>query len=212
MPIMLPALDELFTVRVTSYHKLNPSQRWSNNYCLEAGTGADYVTLEGFAIACLEFQTIMSYDSIVTERAVVSTYIRDSNPYDGNEFMTVEHNQDGSIAGSDSSLLPLEACLYLRKKTQTGRNGKLFLRGVLQETDVQFGQSLFVLSAGNTIQSRLSTAIATSGLNTYMTQAAEFTALVIPPTSTQALGARNVDSLDIGGVRFVNMNKRYYDR
>lgn len=212
MSIIAPLQDELFTIRLTSYSETNPSQKWSNNYCFEAVSGGDFTNLQDVALALLIFQRNLTYTNIVTERAIVSTFVADSSPYNGNEFLSVEFNLNGSLSNAVSSILPLEACLYMRKRTITGRSGKTFLRGALIEGEVEFGQSLFALTDPGAINDRIQTAVTSSGLSSFIGSNVLGGVLVIPPTGVQSLGARDIQAFEPSGVRFVNMNKRYYDR
>jgi len=212
MSIIEPDINEAFTVRVQSYDVGNPSQKWSNNYVLFNAGGGVYTDLIQGVNNILLFHKAVTYQDVVTERAVVSTRISDSNPYNGDEFTAVELNASGDRAATTASRLALEVCLFLRKNVQTGRTGKLFIRGALQETDVQFGQSLFSLTSAVSMTSVINTALISSNLEDNLSGGTGLFSLALYTTTPTSVTTRLIDDLTVAGVRMVNMNKRYYNR
>lgn len=212
MSLPFPEVGELFLYRVQSYHTLNPSQKWSNNYAFITILGSGSIELRAVALDLIDFHSKMTMTNIITERCVVSTYIPDTNPYDANEFLTVEAPTAGTVDNGGSEQIPLETCLYLRKETQFGRVGKIFLRGALSEQDVSFGQSLFTPTTATLLGTRLAAAVISSGLSLRLGTEDTIFSMCMPDNTPPNTGARIVDTLSIGGIRNVNMNKRYYNR
>lgn len=212
MSITEPNIGEAFNVRIQHYHATNPSQKWSNNYILLTRAATVIDAIERAVGRIVSFHSEVSLPGVIIERAVVSTRIPDTNPYDANEFTSFDYNLAGIRTGSPGDPLPLEACTYLRKTVPTGRVGKIFLRGTLTEGDVAFGQSLFRFNDPATYEASIQAAIVETQVDTLFLDGGDPFLLAMPTGKNDFTPTRAVTGIASVGVRFVNMNKRYYDR
>lgn len=126
--------DTVLTARV---YKFFGGYSWANNYEVQAVNDIPDPTfaLQELADRLVALERALHLSFIVIDRVVVSTYVPDSQPYNPNALATFSYNQNGqrNVSGD---VLPLEACLYVRRVTYFGRNGRLLYRGALAEADV----------------------------------------------------------------------------
>jgi uncharacterized protein (DUF3820 family) len=125
---------EIFTVRL---YKRSAGLVWGNNYEVRA---TQDVPLAQTAIIDLvnrlvQLEAPIHRPEVVIDRAVVSTYARDSRPYNPDAFTSIPVNTPGTNSGGGDSL-PVEYCLFVRRSVPTGRVGKLLYRGTLSEAAV----------------------------------------------------------------------------
>lgn len=154
------------------------------------------------------FVANMLFNHMVVKRVSASTWEKDSNPYEGTEFITKEYSLRGVRFFSASQVLPAEVCLYLKKNTVTGRNGKMFLRGTVLEEDVSYATSGFAMNDRATYESLLENALSISGLNAYIGGDSTSIRAVVATSVGNVLYPRTVTDLVLAGVRTVNISKR----
>lgn len=136
MSITSPDLGEVFTIRTI---KAYGDRNWVNTYEVQ-------VTVDGLSPAALKqaASTIiaaerdfhMTWVSFI--RYVISTYVPDGQPYNPLSFISEPVALQGQ-RGVTGDGLSLTDCVFVRFGAPTGRPGKRFYRGCLQETDVAFG-------------------------------------------------------------------------
>jgi hypothetical protein len=123
---------EIFTVRI---YKRAAGLVWANNYEVRA---TQDVALAQTAVIDLvnrfvQLEGALHRPGVVIDRAVVSTYVRDSRPYNPDTFTTIPVNVQGTNTIGGTDVMPIEYCLFVRRMVQTGRTGKLLYRGTLAE-------------------------------------------------------------------------------
>jgi len=110
---------------------------WANNYELQAVNDIPDppFSLQTVADRLVALERALHLTEVTVDRVVISTYAPDGQPYNPDTLATFPYNQRGqrTITGD---VLPLEACLYVRRNTDFGRDGRLLYRGALTETDV----------------------------------------------------------------------------
>jgi hypothetical protein len=122
------------TARVYKFHG---GYLWANNYELQA---VNDIPDPPFALQALSDRLVVLERSlhltpVTIDRVVISTYAPDGKPYNPDTLATFPYNQNGQ-RNVNSDVLPLEACLYVRRNTDFGRDGRLLYRGALTEGDV----------------------------------------------------------------------------
>jgi len=125
---------EVFTVR--SY-KQYIGYSWANNYEVEAiqdiPNPATELEFLSNRIALLERDIHLA--GVIIDRITISTYVPDSRPYNPNNVATYPFSIVATRPGP-SEVLPLELCLFVRRNTNFGRDGRLLYRGCLTENDM----------------------------------------------------------------------------
>lgn len=213
MSVLFPEVNEVFTVRSYKHQDIAVSSSWANTYeCKNVGA-ADVDDLRTLASIITSFEKRMSQDTVIVDRAVVSTWIPDGMPYDPTSFIVVDDGGAGLVTSpAADDVLSLDICLHIRREVPSGRLGKLFLRGALDESDVagRYGDIYLTNYAG--IALRLSDALADSGLDAYMGPSA--TPLVLTMSSYIGEGTidRAITGLTVVNAKIVKLNHKYFDR
>lgn len=138
MTILYPEQGEEFTFTVSKALVVAPDTGWVNTYEFKAIDALSYSDLESLGAALADFESQIHMDNTRIVEVKASTWQADSHPYNPEGFAVWESGRLGQRQSpNQDALLPLSVCLHLRRETRTGRPGKLFYRGVLNETDVQ---------------------------------------------------------------------------
>jgi len=217
MSIENPGLGELFTLRIYKETDTSPFQVWDNNYELRCESAE--ATLESLKVACgyiVAFEKAITQDTARFNRYVVSTYQEDGVPYDPASFTSVPLTGLGAVASPpDAETLPLNVCLFLRREVPTGRYGKLFIRRALDETQVSGRNGVWRIdpAALAEISTNIAEQLETAGVSDMIGPgAASGFALVMAAGSGVGATFRYISDFNVGGVRDVKFNNRYFDR
>lgn len=149
---------EIFIVRI---YKRYGSLFWANNYEVQAARDIPFAQTGIIdlvdRLASLERQ--LHIPEVVFDRAVVSTYVRDSTPYNPETFTTLPLTGQGQNDLGQGEPVSLEHCLFVRRVTEAGRPGKLLYRGCLTEGGVTTIDLRAHITPGfvTTLQGRLNT-------------------------------------------------------
>lgn len=144
----------------------------------------------------------------------VSTYVQDSEPYNPNSFVTVPLDFRGTRVLSNAQPLADNECYFIRKQPASGRVGKIYLRGVLAETDVEVrSDGKFVLSAASPLRPAGAEWTAfLAELSPFLNSQA-LTRMVMASTNGEGFPTvRSVNTLVPSGVKDVNTNHKWYNR
>lgn len=147
-------------------------------------------------------------NDMIVKRYTCSTIERDTDPYNGTEFLTREQQLNGTGNNSGADSLPLNICLYIKKNVDTGRSGKIFLRGVFNENDVLYGHDNHTLGSVPFWQTKVDDAITGSGLSSMFLGPANPTHLLVGDNPFNNVGARYCSGFTVAGVRAVRINKQ----
>ncbi len=127
---------DLCTIRVYM-STLNDFVTWANTHEYYAPNTLEY---DGQVTACdiiaNAYADILLPDFKV-KKVVLSTFVRDGQPYNPDSFVVFEYNLQGRRTRSGSESLDLNVCLTMNRRTDSGRNGRFLLRGVLTEAMVR---------------------------------------------------------------------------
>lgn len=208
---------EVFTVRI--YKRLVGRQdlEWANSYELRAtASNADGPGALNDAVAALVgWEKNIHLSDVEYDRAVVSTYVPDGQPYDPTAFLSVPIvSTNGSRSLGGSQALPLQMCLLIRKQVAYGRNGRNLYRRCLIETEVAAfsGDPVLEGAAQAALQERVNDLVGdgdifqTLGLAGFELVMASGVGVGVPTS------VRKVSALVVAGVSIKPYNNRYYDR
>lgn len=211
MSLLLPQTGEGFRLRTEFYHTTNPAKRYSVNNTAIAVASADIADLTDLTNSLAAFFGQVCYEGMVVAKTTVSTFVPDTSPYEGNEFYTNEHNVPGFRSLIGKTLLPLKVAMFVSKQMPTGRNGKMFIRGALAESDVEFGQELFAPTPSALLQGVIEDAISSSGISDFFYSSESNIKLCVGTNAGVITNPRLVQNFVFKGIRTVSVNHRYYD-
>jgi len=153
MTLAMIVQGDVLTVR--SY-KQYIGYAWANNYEVEATQNISNpaTTLEFLANRIAFLERDLHLSGVVIDRITISTYVPDSQPYNPNTLATFPLSMLCARQGP-SEVLPLELCLFVRRNTSFGRDGRLLYRGCLTENDMTAAgfRPLITSSAVSSLQS-----------------------------------------------------------
>lgn len=217
MSVIEPAVGEGFVFTLTKALVANPAVRWRNTYeaFFDAGSTPTSSALEDLAETLLAFEKIIHLTGVQFVQTTISTYAQDSKPYDPESFITIPHPADtvGERTLGAAQPLDLTAAFYVRRQVPTGRQGKLFYRGVLGENDVEAPAGAMRLSNVANMQSMLDAALNTSELFAYFYPSATGS-LMLSMSSSPTPGVtihRQIMAFLAAGATRVSNDHRWYD-
>lgn len=217
MSVIEPVAGEGFVYTITKCLVANPAVRWRNTY--EAFYDGDDPPVSSWimdlATALLEFEQLIHLTGVQFVQTTISTYAEDSRPYDPESFITIPHSADtvGARTIGQSQPLDLTAAFYVRRQVPTGRQGKLFYRGVLGENDVEAPAGSLRLSNVAAMQALVNDSLNDSNLTNYFYPAAEGR-LMLSMTSTPSPGNtihRQIMAFLAAGATRVSNDHRWYN-
>lgn len=212
MSILEPVAEEIFTISITKSLQANPAVRWRNTYeaRFETGSTPAQDDLLGLADALLHYEQDLHLPGVTFVQTVISTYAQDSDPYDPLAFQTIPHPGGliGQRAAGGTDPLDLTAAFYVRRQVATGRQGKLFYRGVLVEGDVNSPAGTMRLTNPAIMQTLVDDAVTNNGLGDYMYPAAEGGLMLVMAGSGVA---RQILQLQAAGATRVSNDHRWYN-
>lgn len=217
MSVIEPVVGEGFVFTLTKALVANPAIRWRNTYeaFFDGDGNLGSAALEDLAAALLEFEKTIHLTGVQFVQTTISTYAEDSTPYDPESFITIPHPADtvGVRTIGQSQPLDLTAAFYVRRQVPTGRQGKLFYRGVLGENDVEAPAGVMRLSSVSGMQSLIDGALNSSDLSQYLYPTAT-DSLMLSMTSTPSPGNtihRQIMNLLAAGATRVSGDHRWYN-
>lgn len=152
------------------------------------------------------FYLALSMADAEMDRAVLSTWVEDGAPYDPDSFITRPLSGLGT-RGTITDAMSLNNCLFIRKETGSGNNGKIFIRRFLSEGDTHSPSGTLALLDAPAIQAELTAAITTAGVLGYLKGTEAFQMVM----KSALLIEREVNDLVVAGARVMQFNNRYFD-
>jgi hypothetical protein len=151
------AQGEVVTVRI---YKQYVGFSWANNYEVQATTNINdpAQSLAVMVDRLVDLEKLLHLQGVIIDRATVSSYAPDSQPYNPDTLTTFPYSVSGQRQGS-SEVLPLELCLFVRRNVNFGRDGRLLYRGCLTENDMVAAsfRPLLASSTVNSLQNAINT-------------------------------------------------------
>lgn len=213
MTVKNPQPLELFRVQTVKFHTNNPSLEYVNTWELQAADSPDISLgdLNDVVDKIVDFEKLMTRTVIGYRRVVISTYEEEAGGYNPDQFVSRDLQGIGSIAGNET-VLPLEGCLHISRDVQTGRQGKLFLRGYLSETAVESVSGRWSLSDPSAVETALVGAVNNSFLSDVFAGADPFFMVMVGTNTSGVRHVRMVQGLGVVGPAWVKLNHRYFNR
>lgn len=217
MSVVAPAVGEGFIYTITKSLVSNPAVRWRNTYeaFIDSGAEVHPTILTDLADSLLAFERSIHLTGVQFVQTTISTFVEDSKPYDPESFVTIPH-PSGTIGGRTvgaTDPLDLTAAFYVRRRVPTGRQGKLFYRGVLTESDVNAPAGTMRLTDVAAMQALINSASDTSNLDFYFYPGAAgrmMLSMSSNPTGS-AIIHRQIQSFLAAGATRVSNDHRWYD-
>lgn len=162
MTVLSFSSGDRFFCRVWKDDAQDEAIKWTNVYEVQATSGGTLTDLQDLGGKLVLYESAFHLTSVRFTQFEVGTWEPDSKPYNPEAFYS-----EALVAGTfglrtlppATNQLPLSVCLSCRRVVQTGRQGKLYYRGVLHEGDVEKAGSGWGLSAASTIFSEFSDAV-----------------------------------------------------
>lgn len=200
-----------FTVRMYKKMSTNPQIVWANTYELFKKSNA-VMTADEYQLlvtTLLGFESSFHAQDVLFDRAVVSTFVEDGEPYNPESFITFPLlDTAGERSAAFGEFEPLNLVLFVRRSVPFGRNGKLYYRRVVLEDEVASPAGVARLVTGAAIYTLFANSFSTY-LTGLTTGEDNLWALVMAATGQTP---RNITNLSVSGVRVVKFNNRYFDK
>src|SRR5215471_1179799 len=97
MSVLTYAEGDLFVVRITKSLTTNPDNKWANSYEFKALAIGSEGPLLVLAEAIVEFEAAISFENVIFDRALISTWAPDSVPYDPTTFISTTLTATGGV-------------------------------------------------------------------------------------------------------------------
>lgn len=137
MGLLTPTVNERFLIRIFKYWEGRSDEEWVNNYHVYIVEDTTIGALEAIGAALSSFEQELHDSRITFTRYICSTYLPDSDPYDGNEFfvrgLTAVGLREPGLLGD---ILPLTDVRFVRFSPALGRTSNLGYRGSIYEGEV----------------------------------------------------------------------------
>jgi len=205
------AEGDAFTVRLVKYHQNNPDRKWANNYEFVARSAGSEDELLALGMNMLTFERNMTFNAIVYDRLLISTWQPDSKPYNPAAFISSPLSEVGANATGGTDLEALNVCLAVRRVPAFGRFGHIFYRGNLVESEVSSPAGKAILTNRTQKQTDLETSLGLGGMDDYIGVAATgaFKMVMVSRDGSQI---RTVIGLRAQGVSQVPADHAWFNR
>lgn len=201
-----------FQFLVKARHSNAPEKEWVSSfwaYSIAPGTIEDLYVL---ANALRSFIRYICLPSVEIGDVRVSSGAHDGNPYDPNTFTVIDYAwQPGLRAGAQGDALTVQAVLWIARAVAVGRQGNLYVRGVLAEGDVWAQAGKWVLQNATALGTLVADAVNVAGLGAYFLNGSSTVLRLALITSTGAF-VRSLLGLSVKGVNILKVGHRYFDR
>jgi hypothetical protein len=201
---------DLFIMRVIKSHVNNPMLKWANSYEFRAAAAGSEDELLTLGTELVNFEAAIHLNIVNFDRLIISTWVRDSKPYNPDSFISTSLSAVGTQAHA-AEAVALNQCLVVTRQCATGRFGHIFYRGVLEEGTVSApaGSPTLTNKAGN--QATIDTALTSTGLFNAVGVGATgpFRLVLVGLTADTA---RNVIGLRAQGVTSLPLQHAWFNR
>lgn len=202
-----------FIFRVFESVSQNMQDHWSTTFEAVAESPGGLADLQTLGTKLVGLVQGMTGSFVSLPQYSISTWEPDAQPYNPETFYVAPA---GALVGSRTMTAPLglDVCLLIKRKTYVGRSGRIFLRGALDEADVERQGTRFVLTDQSTMQDNLDAIVDALNLADYFTGGIGILLLSTIGISLGALTPHTmgVTGLEVNGVSINKMNHRWYDQ
>lgn len=219
----------VYTVRIFKSVVGKPEVNWVNTYEITTLEDIDYAAGEAQVAVIIAAEAAIHLNIVQFDRATISTWAPDSQPYDPEALFTYSGSGIlGQVGFTGTSSEVLDTVAWFKRIATSGRNGRLFFRGVLREDDTQEDakKKPGLTPAGNTrllgLVSTFNLAFSTSELGVAFVMvgrsqvnkvypATPFGVKQIPQITYGPVHTRPVTTFALGGVTRSPMDHEYFD-
>lgn len=199
-----------FILRIMKALTTNPDNVWANSYEFVAttpGSEAELLTLLGVWV---EFERSLHCSVVNMVQAVLSTWEEDSVPYNPEAFISVPLSGTGArVVGTQ--LVALQQTFSITRVCASGRFGHIFIRGFLQEGDIEAPAGKSIFTNQSAINALLNGAIEDASAGDYMGNPAT-AAFQLSMISKDGSQVRPVVGLVAQGVSQVPSDHAWFNR
>jgi hypothetical protein len=141
-----------------SYGGRSDTGQWSNGYHIETTNDIGHATWNDVIGKLHDNEKVLSLTTTSFMRALVTPFAENVINAPEKVMRTFELAGTGNVAlAAGDHALDLNVCVLLKRQLATGRSGRMFMRGVLSEADVEMGANgRFVLSPNSHMRSDFS--------------------------------------------------------
>ena len=204
-----PDVGERFDIRIRKTVIDQPTVHWFNTYevCFfDVGTTSD---LDSIGSGLVAFEAELLLAPYMIDQVTISTHAEDAHPYNPMSFSTQPYTQGGQRATGGNDLLDLRVALFLKRLPFSGRIGRLFLRGSLHEGDIEAPAGVARLVDTAAMVTAVENAKDAGGLASNLNEGPGQPHIVMIGASNVT---RTVSDIVVGGVSFIKLNHKYFDR
>lgn len=189
--------------------------KWTNVYEVEAQSGGVLSDIQTLGRALISFESVLHYANVAFTMFECGTWEPDSKPYDPLAFYS-EACAAGTLGQRALPVatlqVPLQACLSVRRNVQTGRQGKLYYRGALSETDIEKAGAGWALTDAATIQGIIDDAVEALLAPYFSGGSVPFRFHLIGKNKAGTVFSRPVLSFEAYDAVWVQMEHAWYNR
>lgn len=199
-----------FTVRVRTSLTSNRRVRWFNTWECRSTSSGGIDDITALAGKIEQFHALLSWEYVTIDEVAVASWEPDSHPYNPLTFVTYAYNEQGVQALGLRLPVALRQTLFLKRTVVAGLQGKLFLRGVLTNEDLAYGDGEWQLASPSALQVDVNNAITTSEMSELMLgiDGLQFSLCMMGDAGE----TRFLEGLTVGGTSDVKLNHKYFDR
>lgn len=204
-----PGAAESFIIRIRKTIIAAPMVKWSNTYeCRFVGLGSSE-DLESLAAGLVLFESELLLNLYRIDQVTISTWLPDADPYNPMSFVTLPDATEGQRAVGIGTPADLRTTMYIKRTVESGRIGRIFLRGSLLVGDLTSFAGEWALADYSAMASNVASAVSGGGLGSNFEGGSGNPKLAL-------IGAgqvtRQVQGFLLGGTTQVKLNHKYFDR
>lgn len=204
-----PGTAESFVFRTRKSVIDQPSKIWYNTYEARFFGSPATEALDQLATGICLYEQTMLLNVFKIDSVTISTWAEDSHPYNPASFVTQPKNLAGERPVGIGTPAPLRDCLFIRRVTESGRIGRLFLRGVLLRGDLTTSSGENALTSQEDMDSLHDSALANGELASFFITGEQLLKLCLIGASQVT---REYENMLVGGYADVKLNHKYFDR
>jgi hypothetical protein len=183
---------------------------------MRANEAGDLASLQDMADIISNFERQCLGISYTLQKIVVSTWTADSHPYNPSTFANFDYNLQGEyywgVTPGDYIPANLRLSAYVHRSVNSGRYGKLTLRGFLDTRDIVNSYDSYALSTSGYAQTKFESAVV--AMNDKCGTGSELGfVLAAIPKGTTTVEVRDLTAFNLqDSVLDIPINHKFYNR
>lgn len=135
----------MVTMKMHYHYDVRPNDTFVTELEFDIDTGPTGIEAEEAAMAWAAEMTDVFLNTVFIDRVVISTWVKDGDPYDPSTLRVVPIGIFGSVGFTFTTAVDDDIVLFVRKNVNSGRSGKIQLRGCLVMSDLSVSAGSWVL-------------------------------------------------------------------